>query len=297
MENNQNQNITEEWKSLSFLGYPNHAVSSYGNVKNTNRGYNMSLHANNGGYEVLNLRVNSKNKNIPVHQLVAKAFLADSYVEGFTVDHIDRNRQNNCVLNLRWANKETQSKNRPTYVNTKNRVRPVNKYSISGDFIAKYDSVKQAAEENNCKSTCIAGVCNGRHKSHAKFVWKYENNNEDLEGEIWKKISYKNCKPVLVSNKGRVQKIDNGRVANRKLIGHLECGYFKADIKELETGKIKSVFVHKLVLAAFKGENDSKLIINHIDGCKTNNNLENLEYTTHKLNIEHAERLGLRPRL
>lgn len=48
---------------------------------------------------------------ITVHKLVALLFLPQ--VEGkYTVDHIDRNKQNNHLSNLRWANQVEQARNR-----------------------------------------------------------------------------------------------------------------------------------------------------------------------------------------
>ena len=44
---------------------------------------------------------------------------------------------------------------------------------------------------------------------------------------------------------------------------------------------------------AFIGEYNCKLDINHIDGNKENNNINNLEVCTRKENLEHAVRLGL----
>ena len=43
----------------------------------------------------------------------------------------------------------------------------------------------------------------------------------------------------------------------------------------------------------FIGEYNCKLDINHIDGNKENNNINNLEVCTRKENLEHAVRLGL----
>lgn len=49
-----------------------------------------------------------REKHFRVHRLVALTFLTDSWFEGAVVDHIDYNRQNNYVWNLRWV---TQKQN------------------------------------------------------------------------------------------------------------------------------------------------------------------------------------------
>ena len=51
--------------------------------------------------------------------------------------------------------------------------------------------------------------------------------------------------------------------------------------------------IHYLVLLTYKRDRIGKEVINHIDGIKTNNNLNNLEYCTHIENMQHASRLGL----
>tara|TARA_R100000322_G_scaffold167810_1_gene136330 strand:- start:169 stop:738 length:570 start_codon:yes stop_codon:yes gene_type:complete len=56
-------------------------------------------------------------------------------------------------------------------------------------------------------------------------------------------------------------------------------------------GSKKSSTVHRLVALAFLGQSD--LPVNHKDGVKTNNRVENLEFISHRENAIHAHRLGL----
>lgn len=56
-------------------------------------------------------------------------------------------------------------------------------------------------------------------------------------------------------------------------------------------------FVHRLVALTFLGEPpEGKITVNHRDGVKTNNRLENLEYATKAENYRHAlDVLGFQP--
>lgn len=65
-------------------------------------------------------------------------------------------------------------------------------------------------------------------------------------------------------------------------------------IKLYKKGKPKHHLVHRLVAEAFLKNPDSKTCVNHIDGRKDNNILENLEWVTTKENSQHYRKLNFK---
>ena len=59
--------------------------------------------------------------------------------------------------------------------------------------------------------------------------------------------------------------------------------------------KSKNLTIHRLVAITFINNNDNLPCVNHIDGNKHNNIVENLEWCTDEYNHEHATRTGLKP--
>jgi len=63
------------------------------------------------GYMCVCLRINKKSKNIYIHRLLGLTFLPN--VNNLPqIDHIDRNKLNNDLSNLRWVTKAENSQNR-----------------------------------------------------------------------------------------------------------------------------------------------------------------------------------------
>lgn len=71
------------------------------------------------------------------------------------------------------------------------------------------------------------------------------------------------------------------------------CGYLRITVKI--DGKKISQNIHVLVAEAFLGLRPKGQQINHIDGNKLNNSVDNLEYISPKLNIKHSFEMGLQP--
>lgn len=60
-----------------------------------------------------------------------------------------------------------------------------------------------------------------------------------------------------------------------------------------KNGTFKSYLIHRLVARALLSRRSSRPEVNHRDGNKTNNRLQNLEWSTRSENISHGYRTGL----
>jgi hypothetical protein len=87
----------------------------------------------------------------------------------------------------------------------------------------------------------------------------------------------------------------NGQVYSERSGKYLKgnnqgSGYLSIMIKNND-GKLKRVLVHRFIAQTFFGI--SELVVNHKDGNKLNNHLDNLEFCTQKENIRHSWEIGL----
>lgn len=103
----------EEWKDI--IGYEGiYKISNLGNILSQKRrggGGILIPHLGNNGYLTIMLRNKGNDKKYTVHRLIAIHFIDNPYNHP-CVDHIDRNRQNNQISNLRWVDYKTNNSNR-----------------------------------------------------------------------------------------------------------------------------------------------------------------------------------------
>ena len=147
-------------------------ISNLGNVINKN-GKKKKLTKNADGYLRVSLSKNNKKKWFFVHRLVAEAFIPNQKELPF-VNHRDELKTNNCVSNLEWCNsKYNNSYGTRLERFSKSISKQIYQYDFNGELIKIWKSVTEA-KNNGFNETCIVDCCNGKQKSHAKYIWSYK---------------------------------------------------------------------------------------------------------------------------
>jgi len=288
----------EEWRVIN--DYPNYSVSNFGNVMNkkTNRIMKIGIK---GGYQHICLVNNVGKNNFKVHRLVALSFIENTENKP-EVNHKDKNKLNNNVTNLEWNTRLENSHHRSIgliYKSNKNiPILRINKNN--NEILEEYNSIEDAgkwAVENKLTSNshngrnAIGNCVNGLSNTAYGYKWKnVENNN--LENEEWRelnlqKIFGETCKldkTYFVSNLGRF-KNSYGKIMENYKVN--ENGYIRVYIYK------KTFTLHRLLALTFLENHENKEQVNHKDGNKLNNSIQNLEWCTNKENQIHKVQNGL----
>lgn len=99
---------------------------------------------------------------------------------------------------------------------------------------------------------------------------------------MYKKI--KGYENYSVNENGDIKNNKTGRILKKHLN---DRGYFDIGIYD-KNKKSKKFLIHRLVTMTFMEDFNEELQINHIDGDRQNNNINNLECVTSKENFEHS---------
>lgn len=114
--------------------------------------------------------------------------------------------------------------------------------------------------------------------------------------EEWKRLIYNNEDYgdfYFVSNLGRIKNTKTGYV--RKNILDKKTGYYYMTITLGSDCIRKTIKIHRAVAQTFILNPNNLPEVNHKDGNKLNNNINNLEWCTHQENSIHAYKNGLTP--
>ena len=282
----------------SFLSFWH--VSSFGRVKNSRGQISSGSVDRAEGYHRVQIAVQPRCiKNFYVHRLVAFAFHGPPSSSDLVVNHIDGNRTNNRADNLEYV---TQSENiqhwlksRPAQSPQSHSSKPVMARQL-GALVGKvYPSVRKAAAIVGISRVSVSRCCNGHQVACKGYEFFFvqeqkdssreeraDHNRATLQGEIWvDAVCPKTLCPLRsyqVSNQGRIQ----GPTGVRTYGANLK-GYRRMMVRGA------SLLVHRIVACSFLNAPVFDCWeVNHKDGDRANNRVDNLEVVTHAENMRHA---------
>jgi len=178
----------ETWKDIP--GYGGFQVSDCGRIRSLTKTINgklgskrkipgkiRKLQVDGLGYcsVMLNFGKRGNYKHCNVHRLVLLAFVGDC-PSGFQAHHIDHNPSNNNLSNLAYVTPKENvgySIKNGTHVNPKSPMIPVSQYCLTGEFVRKYKSGKEAMDVTGIDKRHICCACKGKYQTAGGFVWRY----------------------------------------------------------------------------------------------------------------------------
>ena len=160
----------EEYKEI----FPSYYISNFGNIKHDNNFLKKCIHSN--GYEQVNIRIGNKYVTKLIHRLVAVAFIPNPDNKP-CVDHIDGNKRNNYVSNLRWVTPVENANNIITKKRSIENRKSHNEkkiVAISGEINVYFNSIIEASIILGVDRTSISKCLKGQRGKAGGYVFKYQ---------------------------------------------------------------------------------------------------------------------------
>ena len=150
--------MNEVYKPI--LGFEEkYLVSNYGNIKSIKTNKILKEQIINNGY----LSTTLCRKPYLIHKLVIENFSYEKKIN--VIDHIDGNKQNNCISNLKHTTFSEYTKN--TYINNpkmKKILTKVYKYDIDNKLVKIYNSMAECKKENNISNSSVIRNASNNNK-------------------------------------------------------------------------------------------------------------------------------------
>lgn len=170
MSETNNAVVFERWEDIP--GYEGrYKVSTFGRVASVIKKltYLVQRH-NNCGYCIVDLIDRfGRRKTCYIHRLVAQTFLPKPPLNYTQVNHIDENKDNNCIWNVEYCPPVYNMNYGSQFIK---RAKPVAAYDMrTGKIALVFDSQKDAAKVGFRQSS-ISLCIKGKIKSHGGFIWR-----------------------------------------------------------------------------------------------------------------------------
>jgi hypothetical protein len=284
--------VNEEWSRIK--NYNNYMISNFGHVKNIRRNRQLTPVKVAGYYTAQLCRKNGKKKRFRIHDLVGHYFLLnDDPINNTVVDHIDNDKLNNHIDNLRWF---TQPNNIKSFYDNFKKYKAIIQYDLNMNMIKKWDGINDVLKNYNYKRRTLYLCLNKKCCSAYGYKWQYEVIEEEFEDnykleedELFINIGYfgyKDFSNYEISNYGKVKSLYSNKIL--KLNNNLS-GYYNVMLYDKVSHEGSRVLAHRLVASTMViGQTTYINIVNHIDENKHNNYYKNLEWTTSAKNTKYS---------
>lgn len=191
------KNIVEIWKPI--VGYDGYEISNLGRVRSIERvvsfGWSkrtikpkiLKPKDNGNGYKIVGL----KRKYSYIHRLVAEHFLPNPENKS-EVDHINGDKTDNRVENLRWVTHKENMNNPITLNKTGKHLRKsILQFSVDGDFIKTWESIMDIQREYDINNSAIIRCCKNKQNTSCGYKWQYADDYELIPFNVFDLTIYR----------------------------------------------------------------------------------------------------------
>ena len=160
----------EQW--IEAKNNSNYLVSNMGRIRHRIKN-NLLRPVDTCGYYKIRLSKDGIITDWLVHKLVFYSFYSDIEEKNYCIDHIDGDKHNNKLDNLRKITISENVVNAYYSQRTNSNIKPISQFSLNGDFISTFPSSKEAARQLNLDSSSIIKCCKGKLKTTGGFIFHY----------------------------------------------------------------------------------------------------------------------------